>query len=113
MALPCSRQKHTKITIGASAAPSTLQGKIWSLIECLECIQYYLDNLLILSNRSFEDCIDEIGNTIARLHIAGLKVRANKCNFIMTKFECSGFIISYKGIGSMAKKSKLCLILNP
>ena len=81
-------------------------------MERLECVQYYLDNLLILSNDSFEDHMNKVDTALSRLNQASLKVRAKKCNFGMTELEYLGFVISRKEIKPMAKKSKLHLMLN-
>ena len=84
-----------------------------SLIEGLECVQCYLDDLLILSNASFRGHIDKVDAVLSRLNQAGLKVRAKKYNFGMTKLEYLGFIVSCEGIKPMAKKVQAMLNVKP
>ena len=74
--------------MGISYAPDIFQEKMHSLIEGLEFIQCYLDDLLILSNGSFNNHLDKIDEAIMHLSEAGLKVRAKKYNFVMTELEC-------------------------
>ena len=77
--LPWSKCKCIKIPMGVSAIPDIFQEKMHSLIEGLECVQCYLDNLLILSNGSFEDHIDEADTVLPALNQAGLKVNEISC----------------------------------
>ena len=99
--------------MGVSATPDKFQKKIYSLIEGLEYFQYYLDDLIILLNGSFKDCIGKADNAISRLNQVGLKIRAKKCNFAMTKLEYLGFIISYERIKQMTKKVQAMLNIKP
>ena len=99
--------------MGVSAASDIFQEKMYSLMEGLEYIQCYLDDLLILSNRSFDDHMDKVDNVMSRLNQAGLKVRAKKCNFAMTELEYLGFVISREGIKPMAKKVQAMLNIKP
>ena len=73
-------------------------------MERLECVQYYLDNLLILSNDSFEDHMNKVDTALSRLNQASLKVRAKRCNFRMTELEYLDFVMSCEGIKPNAKK---------
>ena len=52
-----------------------------SLMNELHFIQYYLDNLLILTNSSFEDHLEKVNSTLEHLYDAGLKVHTKKCKF--------------------------------
>ena len=60
--------------MGISYAPDIFQDKMHSLMKGLEFIQCYLDDLLILSNGSYDDHLDKIDQTMTRLSSAGLKV---------------------------------------
>ena len=95
--------------IGISATPDIFQEKMYSLMEELEYVQCYLDDLLILSNKSFKDYIDKVDNMISRLNQVGLKIRAKKYNFAMIKLEYLGFVIFCERIKPMAKKVQAML----
>ena len=71
---------------------------MYSLIEGLEFIQCYLDDLLILSNGSYDDYLSKVKMTLQRLHEAGLKVHAKKCKFAMPELEYLGYLITREGI---------------
>ena len=57
--------------------------------------------------------MDEVDTVLSRMSQAGLKVRAKKCNFRMTKLECLGFIIFFKGIKPITKKVRAMLNVKP
>ena len=79
-----------------------------SLMEWLEIFHCYLDDLLILPNGLFKGHLNKIDEVMKRLQSAGLKVYAKKYEFVMTKLEHLGFIISCKGIKSMANRHRPC-----
>ena len=45
--------------MGVSAAPDIFQEKMYSLMEGLEYVRCYLDDLLVLSNGSFIDHLEK------------------------------------------------------
>ena len=60
---------------------------MYSLIEGLEFIQYYLDDLLILSNGSCDDHLSKVKMTLQYLYGGGLKVCAKKYKFAKSELE--------------------------
>ena len=75
-------------------------------MEGLEFIQCYLDNLLILSNRSCDNHLSKVEMTLQRSYKTGLKVRAKKCKFARPELEYLGYLITRKGVKPMPKKTK-------
>jgi hypothetical protein len=51
------------------------------LIEDLEYVQAYLDDLLCISRGSLEDHLEKLKEVLRRLRDAGLKVYAEKSTF--------------------------------
>ena len=76
--LSWSKYKYTKLLIGVSATPSIFQEKMHSLMEGLEFVRYYLDDLLILSNSICDDYLSKIDTVLQCLKQTGLKIRAKK-----------------------------------
>ena len=71
--LPWGKYKYTKLPMGVSAAPDIFQEKMYGLMEGLEFVRCYLDDLLILSNGTYDDHLSKIDTVLQRLQQAGLK----------------------------------------
>ena len=107
--LPWNKYKYTHLPIGISCTPDIFQDCMYSLIEGLEFIQCYLDDLLILSNGSYDDHLQKVEQTLQRLQKAGLKVHAKKCKFAMQELEYLGYLITREGIKPIPKKTSAML----
>ena len=78
-------------------------------MEGLEFVRCYLDDLLILSNGTYDDHLSKIDTVLQRLQQAGLKTRAKKCAFAMPELEYLGYHVSRKGIKPLYKKVQAML----
>jgi hypothetical protein len=61
--------------------------KIWNMLRQ----SYYLDDLLILTNRSFKHHLLKLEMVLARLSIAGMRVNTSKSKFFAEKIEYLGY----------------------
>ncbi len=57
------------------------------LMESLEFVRAYLDDLLCISKLSLEDHLDKLEVVLRRLRDAGLKVNAAKSTFCVLEIE--------------------------
>jgi hypothetical protein len=62
-----------------------LSRKMSKLMESLEYVQAYLDDLLCIFRSSLEDYLDKLEEVLRRLCNAGLKVNAEKSTFCALK----------------------------
>ena len=62
--------------MGVNVSPDVFQEKMSSLMQDLEYVRTYLDDLLIISNGSFEKHLQQLGRVLQRLRRAGLKINA-------------------------------------
>ena len=69
------------LPMGLCNSPDIFQEKMSELMEGLEYICTYIDDLLIISKDSFEDHLSKVGAALECLCKAGLKVNANKSIF--------------------------------
>ena len=65
--LPWGKYKYTKLPMGISVVPDIFQAKMHNLIEGLEFVHCYLDNLLILSHGMCDDHLSKIDAILQRL----------------------------------------------
>ena len=84
---------------GLTNAPATRQRFINdTLREFLDVICIcYLDDILIYSN-NLQDHRKEVKAIVEKLHVAGLFVKLEKCEFEANKKTFLGFVISQQGI---------------
>ncbi len=61
------------------------------LMESLEYVWAYIDDLLCISRESFEDHLEKLEEVLKQLHDAGLKVNADKLAFRALEIEYREF----------------------
>jgi hypothetical protein len=76
--------------------------KIWNMLRQA----YYLDDLLILTNRnnSFKDLLIKLEMVLARLSTAGMRVKISNYKFFAEQIEYLGYWITRKGIQPIRNK---------
>ena len=62
--------------MGIEGSPDIFQSKMSELMETLEYVQAYLDDLLCISWSSLKDHLEKLEEVLRRLCNAGLKVNA-------------------------------------
>jgi hypothetical protein len=75
---PWGKYSYKRLPIGIADSPDIFQGKMSELMESLEFVRVYLDNLLCISKLSLEDHLEKLEVVLRRLCDAGLKVNAPK-----------------------------------
>ncbi len=78
--------------MGIAGSPDIFQSKMSELMEDLEYVQAYLDDLLCISRSSLEDDLKKLEEVLRRLHNAGLKVNADKLTFCAVEIKYLGYI---------------------
>jgi hypothetical protein len=69
-------------------------------------VQVYLDNILVLTETSFPDHIEELEQVFIRLKSAGLQCNAPKCKFAAYDTEYLGYNLTQSEIQPIVKKLK-------
>jgi hypothetical protein len=70
------------------------QGKMLELMESLEYVQAYLDDLLCICRSSLENHLEKLEEVLRCLHDAGLKISAENLTFCALEIECLGYVLS-------------------
>ena len=92
--------------MGLCNSPDIFQEKMYELFEDFEYVRAYIDDLLVISNDSYEDHLNKLDKVLQKLQNAGLKVNANKSFFAKTELEYLGYWITREGIMPVPKKIK-------
>jgi hypothetical protein len=71
------------------------------LVQDMEYVKTYLDDLLILTNSSFKDHLLKLEMVLARLSTAGMRANISKSKFFVEQIEYLGYWISRQGIQPM------------
>ena len=90
--------------MGLSNSPDIFQEKMSELMEGLEFVHAYIDDVLALTTGNYDDHLSKLEIVLQWLHEAGLKVNACKSFFLKTKLEYLGYWISQEGIQPIPKK---------
>ena len=80
--------------MGVNVSPDVFQEKMSELMEGLEFVCTYLDDLLIISNGSFDDHLQQLDTVLHRLHIVGLKINVEKPAFSAPGIEYLGYLLA-------------------
>jgi hypothetical protein len=83
------------------------------LMESLEFVRVYLDNLLCISKLSLEDHLEKLEEVLRRLCDAGLKVDAAKSTFCALEIEYLGYVLTIDGIKPQGNKVQAILAIKP
>jgi hypothetical protein len=98
--------------MGIAGSPDIFQEKMSELMESLEFLRLYLDDLLCISKLSLEDHLDKLEVVLRRLCDAGLKVNAAKSTFCALEIEYLGYVLTRDGIKSQSNKVQAILAIN-
>ena len=74
------------------------------LFNGLDYVGTYIDDLLIISNKSLEDHMKKLDKVLSRLKSAGFKVYAKKSLFDRTEVEYLDFEMTREGIMPLQNK---------
>ena len=111
--LPWGKYAYLRLPMGISGSPDIFQEKMSTLMQELEYVRVYIDDLLTISTESLDDHLDKLNQVLTRLRNAGLKINADKSFFCATSCEYLGYILSRDGIRPQHKKVEAMLSIAP
>jgi hypothetical protein len=76
--------------MGIANAPDIFQDKMSNLMDGLEFVPTYLDDVLVLTNASFEDHSEHLEQVLQRISDAGLCINVEKSFFAKSELEYLG-----------------------
>ena len=90
--------------MGLCNSPDIFQEKMNELLEGLDFVRAYINDILCLTKGTFDDHLEKLERVFVRLQEAGLKVNAKKSFFAQAELEYLGYQITRAGIGPITKK---------
>ncbi len=74
----------SKICTIIAGSPDIFQAEMMKLMESLEYVQAYIDDLLCISRNSLEDHLEKLEEVLRRPCEAGLKVKRQQIDILCT-----------------------------
>ena len=111
--LPWGKYRYLRLPMGIKNSPDIFQAIMQGLMADLEYVRAYIDDILIISNGTFEDHMRKVSEVLARLEKAGFMVNLRKSFFALDKVEYLGFWLTRDGIQPQPKKVEAIQRLQP
>jgi hypothetical protein len=93
--------------------PDIFQEKMSTLMQGLDYVRAYIDDILAKTIGDWYDHLDKLELVFQRLQQVGLKVNARKSFFGRPELEYLGYKITCTTIEPLTKKVKAILAINP
>jgi hypothetical protein len=105
------KYKYKCLPMGIKISPDVFQNVMSKLVQDMEYVKTYLDDLLILTttNSSFRDHLLKLEMVLARLSTTGMRVNISKSKFFEKQIEYLGYWITRKGIQPIRNKVEAIL----
>jgi hypothetical protein len=91
--IPMRKHKYKSFPIGIKIAPDVFQTVMSKLVQDMEYVKTYLDDLLMQTNSSFKDHLLKQEMVLARLSTAGMRMNISKSKFFAEQIEYLGYWI--------------------
>jgi hypothetical protein len=99
--------------MGIAGSPDIFQGKVLELMESVEYVRGYLDNLFCISKLSLEDHLEKIEEVLRQLCDTGTKVNAAQLTFCALEREYLGYVLTRDGIKPQNNKVQAIIRIKP
>jgi hypothetical protein len=90
--------------MGISCSPYIFQEKMSDLMQYLDFVRTYLDDLLVISSGTLDDHLEKMEVVFKLLSDKGLRVNTEKSTFCAEEIEYRWYWISKSGIQPFPKK---------
>ena len=104
LVFPWGKYEMQALPMGLCNSLDIFQEKMSELLEGLDYVRTYIDDLLVISSGTFEEHLNQLSKVLKRLEEAGLNVNAKKSSFCQPELEYLGYWITRKGISPLPKK---------
>jgi hypothetical protein len=111
--LPWGKYQYKKLPMGVRTRPDIFQRTMYELLGDIPNIQFYLDDILITSNGTFEEHAAIMEQVLDKLQKANFRANLRKCYFGEAKIDYLGYEITRDGIQPQPKKVEAMLKLSP
>ena len=107
--LPWGKYRYRKLPMGIKNSPDIFQEIMNNIFHDLEFTSVYLDDILIISNGSFDDHLQKLKTVLERLEKHNFRANLRKCFFLEDELEYLGYQITRSSIQPQPKKVEAIL----
>lgn len=94
-----------RLPFGVASAPSMFQRIMENILQGLPGVSVYIDDILV-TGKTLEEHLKNLEAVLTRLEKAGLRLKREKCEFLLPTVEYLGYKVSAKGLQPTADKVK-------
>ena len=95
--------EYNRLPFGVSSAPAIFQRTMENLLQGLEHVAVYIDDILI-TGCTEEEHFKTLGEILTRLEWAEMRLKKLKCQFLLPSVEYLGHKISKKDFNPQMKR---------
>ncbi len=89
--------QYTRLPYGISSAPSIFQAAMEQVLQGIDGVLCYLDDILITGSTEQEH-LNRLDMVLNRLEAHGLRLKVSKCSFLQPRVEYLGHMIDEQGL---------------
>ena len=95
--------RYNRLPFGIASAPAIFQRMIEGILQGIPHVTVYIDDILV-TGASDSEHLQNLQEVLTRLEKAGLKLKKDKCAFLLPAVEYLGHVISEEGLKPTADK---------
>ena len=95
--------KYKRLPFGVASAPSIFQRVMETLLQGIAGVCIYLDDILVTGKSQMEH-LHNLAQVLQRLAKAGMRLKEQKCAFMLTSVSYLGHVISAEGLHTEEEK---------
>ena len=92
-----------RLPFGVASSPALFQRIMENILQGIPNVLVYIDDILV-TGKSISEHLSNLGAVLKRLEAAGVKLKRDKCSFLLPSVEFLGHHISAKGIQPTEQK---------
>ena len=95
--------RYNRLPFGVSSAPSIFQRIMETLLQGIPGVCIYIDDILI-TGRTDQEHLEHLAEVLRRLQEAGMRLKKEKCAYLLPSVEYLGHTISAEGLRTADSK---------
>ena len=107
--LPWGKYCYTRLPQGLNCSPDVFQERIDSIFSDMENIFCYIDNILVVTHKGFDDHMNYLEEVLQRLRLHNIQVHIEETFLAAQHFDYLGYRLTPDGIKPQEKKIKAIL----
>jgi transposase InsO family protein len=104
--LPWGLYRYLRLPMGLCVSPDIFQAHMARLFADMPNVRVYMDDILIFTNGSYEDHLQQVRKTLKRLQSKNMAVNSEKSYWAVKEVDYLGFRLTPNGILPQARKVK-------